>query len=468
MKSSISPFKQLLMFIVAVLTFIVVSCHKGEVPQTPGGGGNPVDPPPIGKVYTLTPDGNGRLSVDNSSKYYKPGDVLNLKGNFSSVYFTNLSGSAAAPIIIKNAPGTVIYVGNPMWNGGSWAEAMTFTNCHYLKIGSDNKRSEFVIQGATSSARAAYFDLILRSHTDHVEIRNLTIKGGGTGIWAKTDPVKSDPSTWYPNSRMEELSIHNVEISGTNNEAMYIGHTATYWDLTANLSFYDSPSKFTPGHEYVQPIVWHNVKIYDNYVHDIGADGIQTSAIDQLEVYNNEVTNWALQHNAAHNGGILIGGRTTNTNTHDNYVHDGWGELLQFYGSGENGATHIIHNNLFRDNQEGNDGVSIRGTSNAVVRITNNTVARTGGNSIRLSGYKGMTANQIANGNALIQPRMGGAPIYPNAYIYMEGGATVSEGTGGNANMKFATVEAAGVDVNNFYQPRSNSPISASGYRKKG
>lgn len=457
-------FKQLHMLTIAALAFLILSCNKGEAPQ---GSINPPDTPPVGKTYTLTPDANGRLSIDNSNRYYKPGDVLILKGNFSSIYFTNLSGSAAAPVIIRNPPGAVTVIGNPNWNGGSWAEGLSFTNCHHIVVGGEKSRSEFVIRGSTQPGRAAYFNLILRAHTDNVEIRNLTITGGGTGIWAKTDPVKNDPATWYPNSQMEHLSIHNVEISNTHNEAMYIGHTATYWDLTAGLSYYGAPADFTPGHEYVQPIKWHDVKIYDNYVHDIGADGIQTAAIDRLEIYNNEVTNWATQHNSAHNGGILIGGRTTNTNTHDNYVHDGWGELLQFYGSGENGSTHIIHNNLFRDNQVSNDGVSLRGTDNAIVQITSNTIAKTGGVSLRINGYNGrMVQPQVVRDNALIQPRTGGSPITANAYIYTEGGANVAEGSGSSANVKLPTVAEAGVDVNNYYQPRPGSPLSNSGYRR--
>ncbi|HEU4555785.1 MAG TPA: right-handed parallel beta-helix repeat-containing protein [Chitinophaga sp.] len=455
------------MFLIAAITVLLASCNSGQVPRRTPEPTQQYAPAAKGKTYILTPDRNGRLNINNTNRYYKPGDVLILKGNFSAVYFTNLSGSAKAPIIIKNPPGAVTAIGAPGWNGGSWAEALSFTNCHYLIVGSgDNNKANFVIKGSTQPGRPAYFDLVLRGHTDNIEIRYLTITNGGTGIWAKTDPQKNDAGTWYPNSQMENLSIHHVEISGTHNEAMYIGHTATYWDLTAGLSFYDSPSKFKPDHKYVQPIKWRNVKIYNNYVHDIGADGIQTAAIDQLEIYNNEVANWALQHNSSHNGGILIGGRTTNTNTHDNYVHNGWGELLQFYGSGENNAKHIIHNNLFRDNMEGNDGMSIRGTDNAIVIITNNTVARTGGNSIRLSGYRGMKGVQIANGNALLQPRTNGKPLYPNAYIYTEGGAAVAEGQGSNANVKFATVTAAIVDTDNFYMPHAGSPLADCGYRK--
>lgn len=419
------------------------------------------------REFTLTPDVNGRLMIDNSSNYYLPGDILNLDGDFSAVFFTNLSGSASEPIIIRNASGTVTTIGNPAWNGGSWAEGLVFTNCHHIILGAETDKSDFVINGSAQPARQAYMNLVLRQHTDNFEIKNLTINDGGTGIWAKTDPLITDTSSWYPNSQMFDLKIHDVEIDGTHNEAMYVGHTATYWDLTAGTSYYGDPSGFIPGHQYVQPIKWYNVKIYDNYVHNIGADGIQTSAIDLLEVYNNEVTNWALQHNYSHNGGILIGGRTTNTNTHDNYVHNGWGELLQFYGSGESGATHVIHNNLFRTNEAGNDGVSLRPTANGVVQITNNTFAKTGGNLIRLNGNSGAaTAAHIINANALIEPRTAGGTVYPNAYIYTEGGATYTEGTGSNANTKFLTVALADVDTTNYYLPNPGSPVGVSGYRR--
>jgi hypothetical protein len=245
---------------------------------------------------------------------------------------------------------------------------------------------------------------------------------------------------------------------------MYIGHTATYWDLTSNVPYYGATSGMVGGHQYVQPIIWRNVKIYNNKVQNIGLDGIQTAAADQMEVYNNEVTNWGMQKNSSHNGGILIGGRTTNTNTHDNYVHDGWGEMLQFYGSGENGATHIMNNNLFRGNQL--DGVSLRGTANAVVRFTNNTIAVTMGNSLRLNGSTGMKSAQIINANAFIRPLNAAAVIYPKNYIYVEDGAAAVEGTGTLANKKFPTWLSAKVDAV-YYQPLAGSTMGTAGYRKK-
>ncbi|HVI45288.1 MAG TPA: right-handed parallel beta-helix repeat-containing protein [Chitinophaga sp.] len=446
------------------------SCKKAEnvrpVDDGPTSEAKPKPGGTVGREYTLVPDAQGRLLLDGTNNIYKPGDVINLKGNFSAVVIKNLSGSASAPIIVRNPKGAVTTIGNPSWSGGSWATALSFVNCHYIKAGSETSKAEFLINGSTQTGKEAYFDLALSSHTDNFEIRNITISNGGTGIWAKTDPVKGDASTQYPNSWMENLSIHDVTVQGTNNEAMYIGHTALYWNLTANTPYYGATAGFVPGQEYVQPIKWRNVKIYNNIVQNIGADGIQTAASDKLEIYGNTVVNWGLQQNSAHNGGILVGGRTTNTNTHDNYVHDGWGEMLQFYGSGENGAQHIIHNNLFANSKSAHDGISLRGTDKALVTVSNNTVARAGGVSLRINGYFGMTTAVNVNGNAFIEPRTFGGTVTLNSYIYTENTGSAIEGTSINANAKFATVADAGVDANNMYQPVSTSKLASAGYRK--
>jgi len=415
-----------------------------------------------GREFTLVPDANGRLIIDNANKYYQPGDILNLNGTFKSVQISNLNGSATAPILIRNLAGTVTTVGNPDWNGGAYAVGLVLWNSHYIRFGGQSGNTSMIISGSVQASRTAYYDLQIGNKSDNIDICNMTIQNGGNGIVAKTDPVKGDASTHYPNTTMQNLSIHNIIIKNTANEAMYIGHTATYWDLTANAPYYGATSGFTPGHEYVQPILWRNVKIYSNKVKDIGLDGIQTAAIDKLEVYLNDVSNWAMQQNSSHNGGILIGGRTTNTNTHDNYVHDGWGELCQFYGSG---ANHIFNNNLFRNNQ--GDGVSMRGSDNAIVTFTNNTIAYAKGNCLRINGYSGQTGANIVNANAFIAPLNGVGAIALKNYIYTENNARVTEGTGDNENKKFVSSLAALVNVSNYYLPLVGSPMGLAGYRKK-
>lgn len=461
-KNRINLASMLLLAITLTLTF--TNCSKtSSIEEVRDETGVPEEPaPPVdpnAKQYTLVPDNEGRLVIDNKNGQYQPGDILNLKGTFYAVVINNLSGSSAKPIVVRNAPGTVVKIGNVAWDGGSWSTALSFVNSHHVKVGGTTA-AEFIINGSTKPNRQAYFDLSLSEHSDNFDIGFITITNGGTGIWAKTDPKKGDASTYYPNSYMENLSIHDVSITGTNNEAMYIGHTATYWNLATNQSVYDLAPGQAVGGDLVQPIKWRNVKIYNNKVKDIGADGIQTAAIDQLEVYNNDVTNWGLQHNPSHSGGLLIGGRVTRSNVHDNQVHDGWGDLCQFFGSGEGGGTHTFSNNLFRDNTA-NDGVSFRGTDDAVINFSNNTVARAFGVALRINGLLGQKSKQLISSNAFIQPRTGGGVVDDRAYIYTENGGQVTE----TANTKFATTAAAGVD--NAFQPLPGSGLSNSGFRLK-
>jgi len=265
---------------------------------------------------------------------------------------------------------------------------------------------------------------------------------------------------------MQNLKIHDVEINDTNNENMYIGHTATHWNLTRNQPYYGvigdtSNPDWHPGDHYVDPIKWQNVAIYDNYCHDGYADGIQTAAIEGLTVYRNEVINWGRGQNSAHNGGILIGGRVRNFEVYCNYVHDGWGELFQCYAEGINNAYGRVHNNLFKGTT-GNDGITFRTTDGLVIDCYDNTVVSTLGVSTRW--YKG-TGHRL-NRNILIDPRSGtGQQLYPTSYIYLEPGASVIEGTGNDANGKYPSVTAANVDPNNWYLPNPGSPVANIGYR---
>ncbi|MBW8687063.1 right-handed parallel beta-helix repeat-containing protein [Chitinophaga rhizophila] len=402
------------------------------------------------RQFTLVPDANGRLIIDNADNTYQPGDILNLQGDFKAVLISNMSGKSNAPIIIQNLAEHVVTIGNPSWNGGEFPVAFVLWNCHYIKLRGQSGRESLVINGSTQPAREAYYDLQIGNKSDNIEISNLTIKDGGNGIVAKTDPAKGDPGTVHPNLIMHNLSIHDVNISNTQNEGMYIGHTATYWDLSSNTPFYGSPDGAAKGHQYVQPAMWNNVKIYNCNVSQTGLDGIQTAAINQLEITRNEVSHWALLRNAAHNGGILIGGRTTNTRVYRNYVHDGWGELCQFYGSGENGARHFIHNNVFANNES--DGISVRGSHNALVWIGANTIANTGGNNIRLNGYTGMKVAQFVYNNTLVAPHKGRGTIYEKFYIYTEEGAAAKEGNGMYTNKKYPSLEKANISSENLRQ----------------
>lgn len=103
------------------------------------------------RAYILKPDEHGYLLLDNTNRMYQPGDTLLLSGVFKSISINNLSGSPKQYIVISNVPGQQLIVGDSTWNGGSYAHALGFGNCHYIRLGGTQKQL-FKITGSNTSA----------------------------------------------------------------------------------------------------------------------------------------------------------------------------------------------------------------------------------------------------------------------------------------------------------------------------
>lgn len=430
-----------------------------ELPEQPAE--EPEEPGTSTRTFTLSPGTDGRLAIRNDKNApYEPGDIIYLQGKFEHISITDIKGSAERPIIITNYPGEPVVIGNPAWSKGSFAQGVHVINSQHIVLGGESRTSDFIIDGSVvEGARSSYFNLNLRKFTDNVEIKNMTILNGGMGIMAKTDPEIDQPETWHPNSQLNNLSIHDVIIKGVSEEAMYIGHTAVLWSWDENGKGYSTTmADRNLAHKTVRPIMWENVKIYDNYLEDIGNDGIQASAINHLEIYNNEINRWGLNKILYHSAGIIAGGYATYTNVHDNYVHDGWGEMFQFFGAGN--SPHKVHNNLFVNSTS--TGIAIY--DEGEVEISNNTVVNCQGFSLKVNARKAKARTTTVNANVFIGSRIGkDNSRLTDIYINTEGGAIIKE----SGNFRFNSIKEARVDSAYFYQPVSGSSIGKAGYKKE-
>ena len=430
----------------------------------------PTHAKPGGRSFILKADAQGYLVIDNAGGTYRPGDTIYLNGYFKSVAISNMKGAADNFITVRNVPGQTTIVGDSTWSGGAWAQGLVFRNCHFIEVSGTHKNN-FKIVGSNSTAkdsrgypvRSAYMDLGIGDLSDNFIVHDLSIRHGGTGVWAKTEVSATKSSTWFPNTYLDNFEFYNLDIYNTYNEGMYVGHTATYWNIGNNSPLYPGPKDPVPDPNiYKRPIKLRNVKIHDNYLHDIGNDGIQTAAIDNLEVYNNEIFNWATKQQSADNGAMLIGGRVKGFNVHDNYVHDGWGELMQVYAEG--GALSVIRNNLFVRNKM--DGVSFRGTDNLSVSFVQNTVAYAGSSTIRVNGYFGGTEVRIEKCILAVPRTMYTGIMYPKFFIYTENNGYATEAPSPNEAKKYVTATEANWSEANFFLPNSGSPAVGYGYVK--
>lgn len=412
--------------------------------------------------YTLKPDASGHLNIDNKSGTYKPGDTLYISGNPKDILITGLMGAAGQRINITNAPGEKLVVGNPAWNGGGYSYAIMFKGCKHINLFGSDKAS-FLVDGSRTTVvdRGAYFNIRIDELSDNFSVHDISVRNGGNAIWCKTEVSKTDARTWAPNY-LENFEFYNLDIRGTYTEGLYIGHTATWWNIVTPGPYYSGTP--TDLNTYKQPAKLRNVIIRNCYVEGAGMDGIQTAAIDNLQVYNNEVVNWGVNRNSGHCGGILIGGRVKGFDVHDNYVHDGWGDMIQVYAEG--GAVGKIINNLLVNNTSpiseeiayNAAGIFLRGTDNLITEVTNNTIVSTNSSSIRVNGYYGQKGKQIITNNILAQPQYISTMGARN-YIYEENGGVFTD----VGNQKFQTLADAKLDSK--FIPLAGTTAAGYGYK---
>lgn len=399
------------------------------------------------KKYELKPDAQGYLIIRGT---YKPGDTLQLNGYFKAVAIYDLVGDSVKPITITNVPGKTLIIGDSLWFTGSWSHGLAVRNSRYLHIYGSTK-SSFKIIGSNSTAKdnngypvkTAYFNFMITELSDNVKVHDITIRHGGVGVLCKTDVYANNSKTWYPNTYLNNFEFYDLDIYNTYNEAMYIGHTATYWNTKTNGPVYTGA--IDPA-IMKQPIKLRNVKIHHNYIHDIHNDAIQTAAIDNLQVYDNEITNWAIKKDYSHNGAILIGGRVKDFEVRNNKVTNGWGEFLQIYADA---GKAIVQNNLFVKNSL--SGVGLRGGKGLAVEFINNTIIGSGEAAFRINGSSGGTAKNILRKNIIAAPGTG-------RYYYLENGGAMSD----EDNKTFSTLALAQLSAS--YLPLTGSSATGYGY----
>ncbi len=416
-------------------------------------------------IHTFSPDAQGHIFIDGNKTKFSPGDMIIIGGNPKDVLVSNMIVSDY--VHISNDPASNLTIGDPLWSGGAYSYALMFKNCSHVNL-FGSREGAFKITGSKTTAldtngfgkRGAYFNLRIDELSNNFKVHDIQIRDGGTGVWCKSE-VTNDARTWWPNY-LENFEFYNLDIRDTYVEGMYIGHTGTYWNIKNNQPYYPTSATDVPKDSttavYKQPIKLKNVSIRNCFVSGVGFDGIQTAAIENLIVENNEVTNWAVNKNSGHNAGILIGGRVKNFTVKNNRVHDGWGEMLQVYA--EDGEVKDIVNNLFANNK--GEAVFIRGTNALAVNFINNTVVAPGGTTFRVNGYFGGTGKNVVRKNLFVQPSGVGGIIYPNRYIYLENGGAASD----EDNAKIPTLAEAKLSSDGFYSPAIDSKAAGYGYVK--
>lgn len=288
-----------------------------------------------GCTFTI-PAGSGGVTFDGNAKGVKPGDVICLEaGSRERVMFTNINGASGRPVIIKNCGGEVL-LGGPNANSG-----LVFYTSRYFRVtGTGDSRFNRGIK--ITQTRSGSSGIVVSNMSSDVEIDHVEItRTGFAGIMAKTDPSSdcSNTSMVRPNFTMYNIKLHNNYVHNIGGEGFYVGN-----------SFYSGTTNYCGSTQYPHEI--RGVRIYDNIFDGCGWESIQVgAAVADVEVYNNKIYNYGTADVNSQNGGIQFGlgtsGRLYNNFIKGNPNGTG-GQAIVIQGIGNN----YVYNNVIVDSPD--------------------------------------------------------------------------------------------------------------------
>ena len=263
------------------------------------------------------------LMIDGEGTIF-PGDTICLlAGAKEYLFIKNLHGEADNYIVIINKDGEVI-IDNDHYYG------ISVNNCSYLKItGSGVDETMYGIRILRVSEGSG---LGIGNKSTDIEIERLEIANTKySGIVAKSSPDCTF-ETIRENFTMFNTNIHDNYLHDIGNEGMYIGS-----------SFYLGKDIYCDGEPvFVLPHVMDGVRIYNNIVENTGWDAIQVgSATTACFIHDNSIKHDSYAEEQWQMSGILIGGGS-NCDCYNNRVEDGKGDGIDVLGLGNQ----KIYNNL--------------------------------------------------------------------------------------------------------------------------
>ncbi|MEH0155786.1 right-handed parallel beta-helix repeat-containing protein [Limibacter armeniacum] len=258
--------------------------------------------------------------------HVKPGETVCLEAGKrnSQLVINNLKGTSENRIIVKNCGGLSSF-NVP----ADKSFVLKFLNSSdFILSGDGDEEEKYGIE-----LSGGVIGLQLTGLTTDFEVKGIHVHDVSfAGVMAKTDP-SCDERTWRGNFVMKNISIHHNLVHHTKGgEGFYVGN-----------SFFAGGMDKECGKVYPHEVV--NLDLYNNRVHDTGAEGIQVGcAVKGCRIYGNYIERTGLDpFNGRSNqqNGIQLG-EGTGGMCYNNIVKDAKGNAIIVLGLGDN----MIFNNI--------------------------------------------------------------------------------------------------------------------------
>ena len=276
----------------------------------------------------------------------------------------------------KEKPITILNKGKQVRFGSNGAYGLILEDCHY-----------FILDG-TGDPKSKYGFVFGREKgpyasqtlslgmSDNYEIRNVEVTHGEVGMFSNYSTGEN-----LFNIKIHDNWIHDMQALGVTSEGIYFGNTST---------------------ASVKDIHFDGIEIYNNLLEDLGGDGLQLCNAQNYKVYNNTIRNFGIQKLDYQQSGLIIGGNSWGQ-VLNNTIEKGTGSGIQLFGCGYN----LIKGNkiINTSTDENQDAIYIskRGIDGPACKtdVINNTIVGANRNGIRNENGASMARAGTWSGNKI-------------------------------------------------------------------
>jgi hypothetical protein len=285
---------------------------------------------PGGCDEVITDAGGTWISITHR---HIPGRVICIAaGNYSQLYLEDVTGDEGNPVTIINCGGRVHFD-----SSGQQVGIQGLRVQHLHLSGTGDPGEPFGLEQYGGGLHGVDFDQgITDIEIDHLEVHHDQWVGIGVRSYPRCDGAFNRSNWTQYDTVIHDNWVHDL----AEGEGLYIG-TSHYEQ--GGLGYLQT----CPELGYLEPPL-RRVRVYDNVVSDVGADGIQVgSAIEGMEIARNVVRHYALTQDAGDVGGLQINPGSVGEVHHnwiESFVGDLAGTAVQYAG-GDAGDVDI-HDNV--------------------------------------------------------------------------------------------------------------------------
>jgi hypothetical protein len=300
------------------------------------------------------------------------GKKICIKGTINKgITLRELIGTASAPITITNCDGLAEI------NAGT-ASPINVWDSQYVKIlGNSCSGIKYGIRAKGAGNFVEVKSLTIRI-TD-IEVAWLNVGGdtgfpGSAGIKIIDEPgcdqdtlPRSHPNRWI----IRNVLVHDNYVHNVGGEGMYLGK--------GDEAYGGKPITCGGASRTARSASLQHVRVYNNIIRDVGWDGLQLKDADlDVKVHNNTITGFGLivPTKEAQNEGLYLGSGTIGEVYH-NRIINGTGNGFQYMGAGN---LHFHNNIISNVGERGIWGIGkfYEIPTNSYIRFMNNTIVKVG------------------------------------------------------------------------------------------